>query len=129
MTSWWWGLVCPGVFVRRLQQLGWTGSLAMVEAGRGPGGRSASRLRRGDSDWCLDHGAPGFNLLDPHEPKVAALLDPLRASGVLRREWGDCLGVDEEGEVVSRPDHSFLSGNNSVVTLDGWGLSGPFWMA
>ena len=97
-------------FVRRLHQLGWTGSLAMVEAGRGPGGRSASRLRRGDSDWCLDHGAPGFNLLDPHEPKVAALLEPLRASGVLRREWGDCLGVDEEGEVVSCPDHSFLSG-------------------
>ena len=97
-------------FVRRLQQLGWTGSLAMVEAGRGPGGRSASRLRRGDSDWCLDHGAPGFNLLDPHEPKVAALLEPLRASGVLHREWGDCLGVDEEGEVVASPDHPFLSG-------------------
>ena len=97
-------------FVSRLQQLGWTGSLAMVEAGRGPGGRSASRLRRGDSHWSLDHGSPGFNLLDPHEPRIAALLEPLRASGVLRHEWGDCLGVDEEGWLVASPEHSFLSG-------------------
>ena len=61
------------------------------------------------------------------------------SSGVLRRSRGDCLGVDEEGEVVASPDHPFLSGEQlrgypsmagvCRALLDGnWGLGrDPFW--
>ena len=54
--------------VARLRQLGWEGQIALVEAGRGPGGRSASRRRRDRTAWRLDHGAPGLSLIHISEP-------------------------------------------------------------
>ena len=51
--------------IARLRQLNWSGTIAIVEAGRGPGGRTATRRRRDRPQWRLDHGAPGFHLDDP----------------------------------------------------------------
>ena len=48
--------------IGRLQQLGSDLNIALIEAGRGPGGRTATRRRRDQSSWLLNHGAPGFNL-------------------------------------------------------------------
>ena len=48
--------------IGRLQQLGSDLNIALIEAGRGPGGRTATRRRRDQSGWLLNHGAPGFNL-------------------------------------------------------------------
>ena len=93
--------------VARLQQHGFGGSIAVVEAGRGPGGRTATRRSRQAEQWRLDHGAPGFNLTEPVAKEVADVLAPLRESGVLRSEWGLILGLDEHGSLVE-PDHSDL---------------------
>ncbi|MEB3270387.1 MAG: NAD(P)-binding protein [Synechococcus sp.] len=65
----------------RLRQLGWRGSITLVEAGRGVGGRAASRRFRHDPSLQLDHGAPLLTLPDDGAP---ALLPPLLASGQLR---------------------------------------------
>ncbi|MGB1623037.1 MAG: NAD(P)-binding protein, partial [Synechococcus sp.] len=56
----------------RLRQLGWSGSMVLVEAGRGPGGRCATRRRRDDPTWRLDHGAPGLNLWGPRDSRLDA---------------------------------------------------------
>ena len=62
--------------VARLQQHGFGGSIAVVEAGRGPGGRTATRRSRQAEQWRLDHGAPGFNLTEPVAKEVADVLPP-----------------------------------------------------
>ena len=41
-----------------LRLAGWLGSARVLEAGRGPGGRASTRLRRDNPHWHLDHGAP-----------------------------------------------------------------------
>ena len=94
----------------RLNQLGFHGSLALLEAGRGPGGRTATRRRRGHPTWRLDHGAPGFNLTSPSHPSLASVLAPLRSSGILRREWGVFVGLDHRGQLVEVPDEDQLDG-------------------
>ena len=94
----------------RLNQLGFHGSQALVEAGRGPGGRTATRRRRGHQTWRLDHGAPGFNLSTPGNPSLATVLAPLRSSGILRREWGVFLGLDHRGQLVEVPNEEQLEG-------------------
>ena len=94
----------------RLHQLGVEGSMALVEAGRGPGGRTATRRRREDQAWRLDHGAPGFNLRAPSNAGVAAILAPLRSRGTLRREWGMFKGLDHHGQLVEVPDEELLAG-------------------
>ena len=77
----------------QLRRLGWRGPIRMLEAGRGPGGRAASRPCRQDATWRLDHGAPCLNLRGAEPP---ALLDALLQSGCLHAwpqdgaDGGDC---------------------------------------
>ena len=94
----------------RLNLLGFQGSLALLEAGRGPGGRTATRRRRGQPTWRLDHGAPGFNLSTPGNPSLASVLAPLRSSGILRHEWGVFMGLDHRGQLVEVPNEKQLEG-------------------
>ena len=63
-----------------LRRGGWEGSIDLWEAGRGPGGRAATRRSRHDGGWQLDHGAPLLNLLEGPEPELVA---PLRSGGWL----------------------------------------------
>lgn len=61
-----------------LRRGGWGGSIVLWEAGRGPGGRAATRRSRQDPGWQIDHGAPLFNLREDPEPDLVA---PLLAGG------------------------------------------------
>ncbi len=61
-----------------LRRGGWEGSIDLWEAGRGPGGRAATRRSRHDAGWRIDHGAPLLNLLEGPEPELVA---PLRSGG------------------------------------------------
>lgn len=65
----------------QLRRLGWRGPIRIVEAGRGVGGRAASRPDRQDPGWRLDHGTPFLNLTGAEPP---ALLQPLLQSGRIR---------------------------------------------
>ena len=65
----------------QLRCLGWRGPIRMLEAGRGLGGRAASRPCRQDPTWRLDHGAPFLDLRGAEPP---ALLQPLLQAGRLR---------------------------------------------
>jgi len=57
-----------------LRRGGWDGPIDLWEAGRGPGGRAATRRSRQDAGWHLDHGAPLLNLLEDPEPDLVAPL-------------------------------------------------------
>lgn len=57
-----------------LRRGGWGGRIVLWEAGRGPGGRAATRRSRHDPGWHVDHGAPLFNLLESPEPDLVAPL-------------------------------------------------------
>ena len=88
----------------RLHQQGFEGTTAVVEAGRGPGGRMATRRRRENPAWRLDHGAPGLQLSEHLPDGVEQLLRPLREQGTLRREWGWITGLDATGQMVDAPE-------------------------
>lgn len=67
---------------------GWQGAITLLEAGRGPGGRAASRRSRHDPLLRLDHGAPLLNLTG--EPPL--LLESLRQGGWIE-PWPDDAGL------------------------------------
>lgn len=94
----------------RLNQLGFGGTTAVVEAGRGPGGRTATRRRRENPDWRIDHGAPGLQLPEHLPSEVEQLLRPLRDQGTLRREWGWITGLDATGRLVDVPEQHSTKG-------------------
>ena len=80
--------------IGRLQQLGSDVKIALIEAGRGPGGRTATRRRRDQRDWLLEHGAPGFSLSCCMTEGMEALLAPLHSARVLQRDDRPVLSLD-----------------------------------
>ncbi len=75
---------------------GWSGSLTLLEIGRGPGGRTATRRSRRDPGFALNHGAPLFNISGKPEPK---LLTPLRKAGWISPFSGAICSLDGEGRL------------------------------
>ena len=85
-------------------------SLVILEAGRGPGGRCATRRRRDDALWRLDHGAPTLSFSGPPQGHLGALVDALCDRGVLVPDAGCVVGLDGDGALVEPPAHPLLCG-------------------
>lgn len=103
------GLAGTG-FAASLRQHDFDGTILLLEAGRGPGGRSASRRRRDDPLWRLDHGAPCFSFSQPPQGLLAALWNPLIEQGIVQPDQGAVVGLSETGCLVDPPAHPLLQG-------------------
>ncbi|MEY3767393.1 MAG: hypothetical protein RLZZ11_463 [Cyanobacteriota bacterium] len=79
-----------------LRQQGWLGSMALLEIGRGPGGRTATRRSRSERTLAINHGAPLFNITASPEPQ---LLEPLRRGGWTTPFSGAIGSLDEHGRL------------------------------
>ncbi|WP_311134056.1 MULTISPECIES: NAD(P)-binding protein [Synechococcaceae] len=77
-----------------LRHNGFDGEISLWEAGRGPGGRCATRRSRVDPSWRLDHGAPLFNIsgLEP-----LPLLETLETGGWIEPWTGTIGRLDSQG--------------------------------
>ena len=85
-----------------LRLRGWSGSITLLEIGRGPGGRCATRRSRSDPNFALNHGAPLFNISASPEPK---LLEALRQGGWIAPFNGALASLDGEGRIgAAQPD-------------------------
>ena len=85
-----------------LRLRGWSGSIALLEIGRGPGGRTATRRSRSDPSFALNHGAPLFNISASPEPR---LQEPLRQGGWIAPFNGALCSLDGEGRLgAALPD-------------------------
>ncbi|QBE69443.1 hypothetical protein SynWH8101_1861 [Synechococcus sp. WH 8101] len=99
--------------VAALRARGFGGSILVLEAGRGAGGRAATRRRRDDPLWRLDHGSPTLSFSQQPQAALAALLAPLIAQGVLVPDRGAVVGLDLGSgavQLVAPPDHPLLRG-------------------
>lgn len=90
-----------------LRRGGWAGWIGLWEAGRGPGGRAATRRSRQDAGLAIDHGAPLFNIRTAPAP---SLLTPLRAGGWIEPWTGTCLTIDGEGRLGPADRDPLLAG-------------------
>ena len=96
--------------VAALRQRGWQGSILVLEAGRGPGGRCATRRRRDDDSWRLDHGSPTLSFTQAPAGELAAMVASLQRGDVIRPDDAPVVGVDHRGRQVAPPDHRLLNG-------------------
>ena len=103
------GLAGTGLAASLLQR-GFDGTILLLEAGRGPGGRAATRRRRDDLLWRLDHGAPCFSFSQPPQGRLAELWNPLVEQGIVQLDLGLVVGLSETGCLVDPPAHPLLQG-------------------
>ncbi|WP_114992160.1 NAD(P)-binding protein [Synechococcus sp. UW179A] len=96
--------------VAALKSKGWCGTIQILEAGRGPGGRSATRRRRDSPLWRLDHGTPTLSFQSEPCGQLRELMTSLEQRGVVRVDRDPVVGLDHLGAVVAPPDHPLLRG-------------------
>ncbi|WP_413440585.1 NAD(P)-binding protein [Synechococcus sp. MIT S1220] len=96
--------------VAQLQQRRFQGTIGLVEAGRGPGGRSSSRESRTAPGWRLDHGAPSFNLTEPPPDELRSLLNQMEREGYLIRDDQPIVGLNSAGRFTEAPQNAQLEG-------------------
>ena len=58
------GGISASVFASKYIQSNKTKKVALIEAGRGLGGRSSTRISNRFRGWELNHGAPNFNIFN-----------------------------------------------------------------
>tara|TARA_Y100001978_G_scaffold200306_1_gene216321 strand:+ start:1125 stop:2276 length:1152 start_codon:yes stop_codon:yes gene_type:complete len=58
------GGISSSTFIANILKEGFKGSIAVVEAGRGLGGRCSTRYNSRDKKLALNHGCPNFNLIN-----------------------------------------------------------------
>tara|TARA_Y100001978_G_scaffold104449_1_gene93381 strand:+ start:950 stop:2107 length:1158 start_codon:yes stop_codon:yes gene_type:complete len=56
------GGISSSTFISNILKLGFKGKIAVIEAGRGLGGRCSTRYHRKDKRLALNHGCPNFNI-------------------------------------------------------------------
>lgn len=81
----------------QLRRQGWSGSINLLEIGRGPGGRAATRRSRRDPALAINHGAPLFNISGSPPP---ALLAPLQQGDWIQPFTGVIQELDGEGRLI-----------------------------
>ena len=78
----------------QLRRQGWCGSINLLEIGRGPGGRAATRRSRRDPALAINHGAPLFNITGSPPP---GLLAPLQQGEWIQPFTGAIQELDGAG--------------------------------
>ena len=101
-----------------LRLRGWRGSLTLLDIGRGPGGRTATRRSRRDPGLAINHGAPLFNITAQPEP---LLLEPLRQAGWIAPFSGAICSLDGQGRLGSAFPDPLCSGQlwQGIPQMDG----------
>ena len=90
-----------------LRLRGWGGTITLLEIGRGPGGRAATRRSRSDPALAINHGAPLFNIRSAPEP---CLLEPLRRGGWIEPFTGAIHSLDGSGGLGPAIEDGFSDG-------------------
>lgn len=90
-----------------LRRRGWRGSIELLEIGRGPGGRAATRYSRQDPDLRINHGAPLFNIRAQTPPE---LLQALEQREVISPFRGSIQSLDGQRSLGSAIDDGFSDG-------------------
>ena len=90
------GGMSSSTFISNILKDGFKGKIAIVEAGRGLGGRCSTRYSQKDKKLALNHGCPNFNIRYPIKNFylknfIAELLD----RNFIRSLENSCFELDE----------------------------------
>jgi len=95
-----------------LRRGGWGGTIALLEIGRGPGGRAATRLSRRDAALRLNHGAPLFNIRTGGSTTTPpSLLEPLHSGGWIHPWQGAIRSLHGDGQLADPIADGFSDGD------------------
>ena len=111
------GGISACVFASKYLQNNIAKKIAMIEVGRGLGGRSSSRISKRFKGWKLNHGAPNFNISNNNDNLLLKnYINELLEKKFIKIDDSEliCLGDHSKLETINKSDFSTSEKLDSV---------------
>ena len=87
--------------------------IALIEVGRGLGGRSSTRISKRFKGWKLNHGAPNFNISNSNNNYLLKnYIDELLENKLIKIDDSELISLGEEIKLESLKKSEFYRGDN-----------------
>ena len=107
------GGISASVFASKYIQSNITKKVALIEAGRGLGGRSSTRISNRFRGWELNHGAPNFNIINnKNNLLLKSYIDELLENKFIKIDDSDSISLDLESDLETIYKSEFNRGVN-----------------
>jgi len=107
------GGISACVFASQYLRNNTTQKIALIEVGRGLGGRSSTRISKRFKGWRLNHGAPNFNICNSkNDLLLKSYIDELLENKLIKIDDSEIVSLDEEANLETIKNSEFNSGIN-----------------
>ncbi len=112
------GGISACVFASKYLKNNITKKVALIEIGRGLGGRSSTRISKRFRGWELNHGAPNFNISNSkNNPLLKNYIDELVENKFIKIDDSEIFFLNEDSNLDTIKKSEFSSGVN-YLSLD-----------
>ncbi len=109
------GGISACIFASKFLQKNITKKIGLIEAGRGLGGRSSTRISKRFKGWKLDHGAPNLNICNSKNNLLLKnYVDELLENNFIKIDDSDIIYLDKESNLENNKKNEFSCGVNYV---------------
>ncbi len=113
------GGISSSTFIANILKQGFKGKIAVVEAGRGLGGRCSTRYLYKDKKFSLNHGCPNFNIKNSQENSyLDNFLKELLDKNIIKSLENLFFELDENYKISKKCENEFYLGNVYTSTTN-----------
>jgi len=107
------GGISACVFASKYLRNNTTKKIALIEVGRGLGGRSSTRISKRFKGWRLNHGAPNLNICNSkNDLLLKSFIDELLENKLIKIDDSEIVSLDEEANLETIKKSEFNCGIN-----------------
>ncbi len=112
------GGISACVFASKYLENNITKKIALIEIGRGLGGRSSTRISKRFEGWKLNHGSPNFNISNTkNNLLLKTYIDKLLENKFIKIDDSDIFFLNEDSNLKTQNNSEFSCGVN-YLSLD-----------
>ena len=112
------GGISACVFASKYLQNNVTKKIALIEVGRGLGGRSSTRISKKFKGWKLNHGAPNFNISNSKNNLLLKnYINELLENKFIKIDDSELISLCDETKLESIKKNEFYCGNNYLSSF------------
>ena len=113
------GGISSSTFIANILKQGFKGKIAVVEAGRGLGGRCSTRYPYEDRNLALNHGCPSFNIKNSHKNFcLENFIEELLDKNLIKNLENSLFELDENYKFSRKSFNEFYLGNVYTSTTN-----------
>ena len=112
------GGISACVFASKYLQNNPKKKIALIEVGRGLGGRSSTRISKRYKGWKLNHGAPNFNISNSNDNHLLKkYIDELLKNKLIKIDDSELISLYDEIKLESIKKSEFYCGDSYLSTF------------